>query len=80
MIYCKICIVVSVIDKCFYYHYCYLLGERNFSFTLVGSQEDLLFESGSEISIKGLYQYWVSNEMLTSPQLNKADYLIVLLA
>ena len=44
-----------VIDKCFYYHYCYLLGERNFSFTLVGNQDDLLFESGSEISIKGLY-------------------------
>ena len=56
------------IDICYYYYYYYyllllfiiiihyhLLGERNFSFTLVGTQDDLLFESGSEMSIKGLH-------------------------
>ena len=39
----------------YYYYYYYLLGERNFSFTLVGNQDDLLFESGSEMSFKGLH-------------------------
>ena len=60
-----------------HYHY-YLLGERNFSFTLVGNQDDLLFESGSEMLIKGLYLLDFELEMLTLPQLNKADYFLIL--
>ena len=42
-------------DYHYFYDYYLLLGERNFSFTLVGNQDDLLFESGSEMSIKGLH-------------------------
>ena len=50
-------VTTTIIIFIYLFVFCYycLLGERNFSFTLVGNQDDLLFESGSEISIKGLH-------------------------
>ena len=59
LIYFVVTIIIIIIITFYYYflffYYYYLLGERNFNFTLVGNQDDLLFESGSEMSIIGLH-------------------------